>query len=218
MNPPSGKLPWTVGLGLLLLLLTVGLVVVMAGMKSQVLRGQPLPVLGQVAPFTLTNQNAAAVSLDDLRGQVWVADIIFTRCPGPCLRMSRQMKELQDGLPASSRARLVSLTTDPEFDTPSVLKSYAERFGADAGRWTFLTGTKQQIGEVAVSSLRLSAVETKPEERTSPEDLFVHSTVFVVVDRQGRLRGIFETGGEGVSWPAEKQKILATIRQLERER
>jgi len=201
--------------GLLLFLLSLALAIVLAGLKSRVTRSHTLPIYGQVNDFTLTNQSGGIVGRADLRGRVWVADIIFTRCAGPCPRMSQQMKELQDALPARSRTRLVSLTTDPDFDSPPVLLKYAVRFGADTNRWMFLTGTKQQLGNLATRSLKLSAVEVPAAERASPDDLFVHSTVFVVVDKVGRLRGIFETGGDGTSWPAEKQKILATIRQLE---
>ena len=128
----------------------------------------------------------AAVTLADLRGQVWVADIIFTRCAGPCPRMTKQMKSLQAALPADSRAKLVTLTTDPEFDTPEVLKKYAERFNANADRWMFLTGAKKEIAALGIDSLKLTAVEKKPEEREDPDDLFIHSTIFIVVDKQAR--------------------------------
>ncbi len=97
----------------------------------------PLPVIGQITGFTLTNQDNAAVSLADLRGKVWVADVVFTRCAGPCPRMTHQLAELQSALPANQPVRLVTLTSDPEYDTPPVLKKYAARFGADSNRWMF---------------------------------------------------------------------------------
>jgi len=206
-----------VGIGLLLLILALSLVFLLAKAQSRVSQRQPLPVLAAVADFSLTNQNSAAVSLADLRGKVWVADIIFTRCPGPCLRMTRQMKELQDELPSGSSTRLVSLTTDADNDTPEVLKTYASKNGANASRWMFLTGTKKQINNLAVDSLKLSAVEKKPEERVTPEDLWVHSTIFVVIDKHAQLRAIYQTGGDDVSWPDEKKKLLAAVKQLERE-
>ncbi|HLP76577.1 MAG TPA: SCO family protein, partial [Candidatus Paceibacterota bacterium] len=187
-------------------------------LESRASRSPELPVYAQVNDFVLTNQNNAVVSLNDLRGKVWVADIIFTRCPGPCKRMTQQMKELQTALEPGNNARLVSLTTDPEFDTPAILSRYAERFGADTNRWTFLTGSKKQIADVAVGSLKLAVVEKKPEERESADDLFIHSTIFVVVDRRGQLRGVFETGGDDVDWPKSKQGILATVKSLEAER
>jgi len=218
MNPPAvRRFPWTVGIGLLLLILALSLAFLLAKAQSRVSRREPLPVLAAVADFSLTNQNTATVSLADLRGKVWIADIIFTRCPGPCLRMTRQMKELQDELPSGSSTRLVSLTTDADNDTPEVLKTYALKNGADASRWMFLTGTKKQINNLAVDSLKLTAVEKKPEERVTPEDLWVHSTIFVVIDKHAQLRAIYQTGGDDVSWPEEKNKLLAAVKQLERE-
>jgi len=178
---------------------------------------KPLPVYGPIADFALTNQDSRTTSLADLQGHVWVADIIFTRCPGPCLKMTRQMKELQQALPVGSGARLVTLTTDTDFDTPPVLKAYAERFGADTNRWLFLTGTKQQVGALAIDSLKLTAIEKKFEERQSPQDLFVHSTIFVLADKRGRLRGVFETDGEGIDPRQVQSRILAGVGQLERE-
>jgi cytochrome oxidase Cu insertion factor (SCO1/SenC/PrrC family) len=175
-------------------------------------------VYGSVADFSLTNQDGHAVSLTALRGQVWVADVIFTRCAGPCLKMSRQMKQLQESLPAKSHAKLVTLTTDPDFDTPPVLKKYAQRFGADGNRWLFLTGTKQQLMSLEIDSLKLTAIEKKPPERDSPVDLFIHSTIFVIIDKGAQLRGVFETSGEGID-PAEvKEQILAAVRRLEHEK
>ncbi len=165
----------------------------------------------------MTNQDGKVTSLADLRGHPWVADIIFTRCAGPCPEMTRQMKALQQALPPGSKTRLVTLTTDPDFDTPSVLKTYAERFGADLQRWMFLTGTKEPNRTPGGDSLKLSAVPTSPADRQSPQDLFVHSTIFVIVDQRARLRGIFETTGQGVDPQQVKARILATLRRLERE-
>jgi len=217
MNPAVRRFPWTIGVGLLLLVLSLSLAFLLAKARANQEPGESLPVLAQIADFSLTNQNGAAVSLADLRGRAWIADIIFTRCPGPCLRMTRQMKELQDELPKDHQTRLVSLTTDADYDTPDILKIYSNKNGADADRWMFLTGTKKQINNLAVDSLKLSAVEKKPEERVTPEDLWVHSTIFVIVDKHAQLRGVYQTGGEDVSWPAEKKKLLAAVRQLERE-
>ncbi len=179
--------------------------------------GKPLPVYGQVADFSLTNQDGQAVSLANLRGHVWVADIIFTRCAGSCPRMSSQMKQLQDALPADSQTKLVSLTTDPTYDTPRILKIYARRFGANPKRWMFLTGTPRQIAHVARDSLKLSAVPKAPSQRQSPNDLFIHSTIFVVIDKEARLRGIFQTTGQGVDARQVEPRILAAVRRLERE-
>jgi cytochrome oxidase Cu insertion factor (SCO1/SenC/PrrC family) len=179
---------------------------------------QSMPVLGQIADFTLTNQLGQEVTLGSLRGHPWVADVIFTRCAGPCLKMSKQMMELQRALPANSQARLVTLTTDPEYDTPQILKIYSERFQADTNRWMFLTGPKPAVQSVIRDSLKLTAVEKGPTERDTPVDLFIHSTIFVLVDKKGQLRGIYETTGEGVDPSQVQQQLLAGLRRLERER
>ena len=179
---------------------------------------QPLPVIGHVADFTLTNQDGQVTTLADLTNHVWVADIIFTRCAGPCPIMSAQMKSLQDALPPTSRAKLVTLTTDPDYDTPPVMKKYGERFGADFQRWTFLTGTKAEIAGLAGGSLKLSAVPVAPQDQKNPADLFIHTTIFVVVDKHARLRGIFETEGEGMEWTKVQPHIVATVHQLGGER
>ena len=184
----------------------------------QAVRLQPPPhVIGAVADFTLTNQDDQITTLTALTNHVWVADIIFTRCAGPCPRLTTQMKSLQEKLPAASHAKLVTLTTDPDFDTPVVLKKYGERAGADFNRWTFLTGTKREIAQLASGSLKLSAQPVKLQEQHDPADLFIHATLFVVVDKHARLRAYFETGGDGVDWPSVQPKILETVRQLENE-
>lgn len=218
MNPVLRKADRLVWLGLGLAIAMLLLAALLAALRVRASFGKPLPVYGQVADFALTNQLGQPISLADLQGHVWVADLIFTRCAGPCPKMTRQMKELQDALQATSRAKLITLTTDPDYDTPAVLKRYGDRFGADPSRWWFLTGSKKAIGDLAVGSLKLTALEKASADRATPVDLFVHSTIFVVVDQRGQLRGIFETTGEGVEPQQVKGQVLAAVRRLERER
>ena len=218
INLRARRIEWLAWVGVLLVTATLLLAFLLANLKMRARLAKPLPVYGQVADFTLTNQNGRAVSLADLRGHVWVADIIFTRCQGPCPAITRQMNYLQQALPAESQAELVSLTTDPDFDTPPVLKAYAEEFGVDTNRWMFLTGPKKDIAKLAIDSLKLTAIEKQAAERESPNDLFVHSTIFVLVDQRGRLRGVFETTGDEIDPQKVKAKILADVKRLERER
>jgi len=219
MTDVSPRPPRTLWVGVLLFFALFVLAFMLWFVQASRNFGQvPLPVYGAIADFTLTNQDGQATSLAALTNHVWVADIIFTRCAGPCPRMTAQMRSVQDLLPKDSAAKLVTLTTDPEFDSPPVLKKYGERFGADFSRWMFLTGTKDQIAGLARDSLKLSAVPVKPEERTNNVDLFIHTTIFVMVDKHAQLRGIFETGGDGVDWTNTVQpKLLQAVRQLENE-
>lgn len=218
MNRTGKTVGWSVWAGLALIIATLAVALVLAKLKSDLEANPPqLPVISAVPAFTLTNQLAAAVSRDDLKGRVWVADIIFTRCAGPCPAMTAKMRELQDALPADSTARLVTLTTDADYDTPPVLQKYAGKFGAATNRWIFLTGDKRDVASLAIDGLKLTTMAKAPEDRTDPADLFVHSTIFVIVDKLGRLRGAFETQGDHVQWPEVKQRILAAVKQLEQE-
>src|SRR5205809_18680 len=98
-----------IGVGLIIVILCVSFV--LSQLQPRQPRARKLPVLGQVADFTLTNQAGERVTLADLRGKDWVADIIFTRCAGPCPRMTKQMEAIQNALPQTSGAKLVTLTT-----------------------------------------------------------------------------------------------------------
>ena len=216
ITPRRRKTTWLVWCGIILLAGTLLLAFMLAQLRLRYER-QPLPVYAQVADFTLTNQNAQPISLKDLQGHVWIGDIIFTRCPGPCRRMSKRMKEVQDALPASSQARLVTLTTDPDYDNPAILKKEAVRLGADPNRWIFLTGPQKDIAKLATDSLKLAALEKPANERESANDLFVHSTIFVVVDKKGQLRRVLETEGEGIDPNKVSSDAIASIRKLERE-
>lgn len=218
MDQPTERLSRTIWIGVVLIALLLAGAVALSRLQSRPPAAAPLPVLGQVADFSLTNQFGKLVTLADLRGQVWLADIIFTRCPGPCARMTRQMASVQAALPKDSQAQLVSLTTDPDYDTPEVLREYPARIGVAAGeRWQFLTGTKLAIAGLGIDSLKLTTLEKPAAERTSADDLFIHSTIFVLVDKHARLRGIFETGGEGIEWTNVQPAILSAIQQLEDE-
>lgn len=216
MANKSGSLPATVWVGFAL---TVGFGVLAGFLAFVNHTKQPeLPVLGQVGDFTLTNENGVATTLADFTNHVWVADIIFTRCAGPCPRMTQQMKSVQDALGSDDNARLVTLTTDPDHDTPELLARYGKHYGADTNRWTFLTGTKPQIAGLAAGGLKLSTMPIKPEEQKDAADLFIHTTIFVVVDKHAQLRGIFETQGDGVDWTNDVEpRLLATVSRLERE-
>jgi cytochrome oxidase Cu insertion factor (SCO1/SenC/PrrC family) len=219
MTPTPARPPRTIWVGFLLFFTLFALAFALWLLQAACNFGEaPLRVIGSVAPFHLTSQDSQNVSLADFTNRVWLADIVFTRCAGPCPRLTQQMRQVQDLLPKESGAKLVTLTTDPEFDTPAVLKKYGERFGADFNRWTFLTGTKNEIAALAANSLKLSAQPVKPEEQKDAADLFIHTTIFVIVDKHAQLRGFFETGGDGVDWTnAVLPKILKSVRQLENE-
>jgi protein SCO1/2 len=149
------------------------------------------PVISQVSDFTLTNQLGQPVSREDLQGEIWIADLIFTRCAGPCPRLTETMSRIQRKLPADSPIRMISFTADPGHDAPEVLKQYGKKFGVDPQRWWFLTGEKETIYSLAQNDLKFTV--TKNPQPTMPVgDQFLHSTRIVIVDRRGRVRGYFD--------------------------
>jgi protein SCO1/2 len=161
-----------------------------------------LPVLAQLPDFRLIERNGQPLGLAELKGKVWIADFIFTRCPGPCPRMSSRMAALQRDLRSEEAFRLVSISVDPEFDTREVLTKYADRYEADEHRWFFLTGGKIAIHQLAKSGFRVGGVD----------DVTLHTTRFVLIDRQGRVRGYYSSSDE-----EELRKLRSDARVLLRE-
>lgn len=139
-----------------------------------------LPVIRAVPEFSLTDQNGQTMTNDDLRGKIWIADFIFTRCKGPCPLMTARMLEMQRALTKTPEVKLVSVTVDPEYDTPEVLKAYAEANHADPDRWKFLTGDKAVIEKLVTEGF----MQHLAEENGEP----VHGTMFLIVDGNGMVR------------------------------
>src|SRR5208282_1773782 len=207
MNLLNRRIAWVVW-GCLLL--TVAAIVV--AFIATPANPKPLPIYGALPAFQLTDQDNRTTTLENLRGQIWVADVIFTRCAGQCLIMSAHMKDLQSALPHGSPITLVSFTTDPAYDTPGVLRKYADRYGAQEGRWIFLTGDKAILRQAAVDGLKLPVLDKAPGQQEYASDLFIHSAKFVVIDKSGRVRGYYD--GET---PDGVAQVLAAVKTLARE-
>ena len=157
-----------------------------------------LPVIKTLGEFSLTNQHGSEISTRSLKGAPWVANIFFTRCPSICVQMTQRMKEIQDAIGADQSLKLVSITTDPDFDQPEILEKYSRRFDADQERWAFLTGEKSEIANAIQKELLLAVQENKESERQSELDLFTHSSLLVLVDGESRLRGTYESMGTNI--------------------
>ena len=138
---------------------------------------EKLPVIRAVPDFSLTDQIGLG---HGLRGHIWITDFIFTRCKGPCPLMTARMLEMQKALVKTPEVKLVSVTVDPEYDTPEVLKAYAEANFADPDRWKFLTGDKAVIEKLVTEGF----MQHLAEENGEP----VHGTMFLIVDGNGMVR------------------------------
>lgn len=207
-TPRWRPIQWSLWLGLMLTILLVA----MAYVSARVL-ARPLPVLGQTKDFALTNQFGQPVTLSNLLGRVWIADVIFTRCQSSCENLTRRLSALQAKLPPAAQVQLISLTADPEFDTPPVLQKYAEGHHADTNRWQFLTGPKKELYRFAIEDLKFVLVDKTQEKREPLDEMFLHSTLFILVDQKGQVRGYFE-GAE----PSSSAQLVAAVQRLLREK
>ncbi|GAB3068357.1 SCO family protein [Virgibacillus ainsalahensis] len=138
----------------------------------------------EVADFEFTTQDNETLSLNDLEGEWWVADFIFTNCTTVCLPMTSNMTELQSRMKEENiNAQLVSFSVDPSYDTPEVLKEYANSYQADLSNWSFLTGYDfETIKELSITSFRQLVVEAQ-----SGSDQVTHGTSFFLVNPEGKV-------------------------------
>jgi len=143
---------------------------------------QRLPVIGPAPPFTLTSQDGKQVALADLRGKVLAVTFIYTGCPDICPLVTQKMVDVQNALGARFGAKIafVSITLDPEHDTPPVLKDYAQSWGAKPNGWMFLTGSPAAIRD---ATRRYGVYFAKKEDGSVD-----HTQLTTLVDADGRMR------------------------------
>ena len=207
---PGHRVEWLVWSALVLTVVAIIVAFFRARMMDSGLK-RPLDVIAQVPDFTLTNQLGQSISRSNLLGQVWVADVIFTRCPVSCERMTQRMKALADEVPARLPVKFVSLTADPGYDTPGIMKTYAEARGLDQSRWHFLTGIKRDVYGLSIDGLKFTVLDN--DKKTDPNDLFIHSTTFVLIDKRGKIRASFEGSDD-----EDRKQMLLAVKKLARER
>jgi protein SCO1/2 len=164
--------------------------------KARIAGGDAL----EVGEFVLLERVGRPLSDKDLKGKVWIASIIFTRCQTTCIPMSGEMAKLQDEFRDQPDFRIVAVTCDPAWDTAQRLDQFGKTYGADPERWYFVTGTAEDIRRFAVGGLRLP---------WNADDPVTHSVDFALVDREGRIRDYFRETQQG-----EMERMRGVIRQL----
>lgn len=180
-----------------------------------------LPDYGEIPEFSLIRADGGTVTRQSLMGSVWVVDTIYTRCTETCPLQTATLVKIQREFRAAGDLRLLSISVDPAYDKPSVLKSYADRYGADRGRWYFLTGKKREIEKLVTNGLHLPFIKPQnslvgwaapvfrlagglfspsvayahhgPHESPDSRRSIVHSARFVLLDRQARIRGYYHS-------------------------
>jgi protein SCO1 len=164
--------------------------------------GSNLPDYGKVPDFHMTDSTGQPFSSSALAGKVWVADFIYANCPAECPMMSSKMHVVAKKLEGESDVRIVSISVDPERDTPPVLNEFAKHYGAPTRQWTFLTGSPETVHLLAYTTFHVGDVLGKIE----------HSTKFMLVDKQGKIRGYYSsTDEEGIPAMLKDLSVLRLV-------
>jgi protein SCO1 len=186
---------------------------------------ETLAVYGQVPEFSLIERSGRQISLADLRGKVWIVDFFYTECPDTCPLQSANMAGLQDALAQEPDVRLVSISVDPEHDTPEVLAEYAARYGADPDRWLAIDGFHLGIVERGEQAPRgasqsrswLGTESAWAHALHNPNRKLIHSSRVVLVDRQAQIRGYYH----GTDWESVdrlRENVKHVLREASKER
>ncbi len=168
-----------------------------------------LPILATVMPYSFTRHDGRVVSERDVAGKVQVVEFFFTTCKGICPKMNRNMRDIHERLKGENGFLVLSHTVDPETDSVPVLRRYADSIGAPLETWWFLTGTKETL----YKSARQSYMLDNPENNSNNvEDQFIHTQFFALVDKEGRVRGIYD----GLK-KEEVEQLVSDVRLLLKE-
>lgn len=146
----------------------------------------PPPVLLKLRDFHLVDQDGAPVDPDRLRGRIWVLDFVFTRCPSVCPSLTKTLLELAHEWRKEPRVAFLSVSVDPDYDRPEVLRRYAGLYGPRPRNWLLATGARE-----AVRDLVMGQVKVAMGEGPGPDGDITHSTRFVLVDPELRIRGFY---------------------------
>jgi protein SCO1/2 len=197
-------------------LLFFAILVLAFGVSCSTSETDGLERLFRTPEFSLLNCTGESLSSKDLQGNIWVVDFIFTRCGGPCPLMTQRMLSLQKTLKKRGlqepplSVKLLSISVDPGYDTPPVLKTYAQEWGADLDGWYFLTGPEESTLQLIKEGFKIAADrEGSGTEHEMSMPNIIHSTNFLLVDGEGWVRKIYHLDETDLS-----EKIIAGIMSL----
>lgn len=207
-------------LGILIVLITLGLAGatclawVDASPRATRNLGSSIPPLGE---FRFTERSGKEITQEDLRGRVWIAAFIFTRCKSSCPRITAAMSKLQEKLEGCS-VQLVSISVDPEYDTPEVLTDFAKRYRADPERWWFLTGDRDATYDLIRSGFLQAVSETtKQEQEDLGVEAFNHSSRLALLNTGNQIISLVDTNevlDDPMKYEAELDAFASRARSL----
>jgi protein SCO1 len=167
----------------------------------------------RIGDFTLLNQYGESITLEKVKGKVFVAEYFFTTCGTICPKMTEQMTRVQERFRGNDDVKILSFTVNPDYDTVQVLLEYAQKYGAEKDQWHFLTGSKEELYRLA----RKSFFVLKPAEAMNLGDAgsdFIHTNNFVLVDQQLRIRGYYD--GTSISEVNELMEDIELLLSLDK--
>jgi protein SCO1/2 len=157
-----------------------------------------------IPEFSFTNQDGDLIGRSEMEGKITVVDFFFTSCPSICPVMSKEMERVDDMFRNEPRVQIMSISIDPEYDTPEVLKKYADDHNATPGKWHFLSGPKEETYQLAKCGFVIPTVDGN-----GVADDFVHTDKFMLIDELGRIRGYYSgTNREAVDLLILETKVL----------
>ncbi|HEY0256749.1 MAG TPA: SCO family protein [Candidatus Methylacidiphilales bacterium] len=168
-----------------------------------------------VPPFALTERSGKTITNNNLTGKIWVADFVFTTCPGPCPFITASMARLQEAVASDPHVQLVTFTVDPQNDTPEVLAAYARTYNADPNRWWFLTGPEKPLYDLIQNGFYQVVQDNRGQPLQEGQFIVTHSTKMVLVDAEGTVRGFYD--GVGADGRADLLKGIKTLEKEEKE-
>lgn len=154
-----------------------------------------LVTIGKVPPFEFINQDGKLITNSFYDGKVYVVEFFFTTCPTICPKMNENMLKIQNEFYGNQDFGIASFSINPKYDTPQILKEYAETHGATSKNWNFLTGDQETIYELANIGFTLYAGED-----SNAEGGFEHSGMFALVDKQGNIRSRLDEYGNPIAF------------------
>jgi protein SCO1/2 len=187
----------------------------------------PLPIFGQrevatkeingqtvtdtvyhtIANFQFVDQDSAIITNNTFKDKIYIADFFFTSCRTICPKMKTQLLRVYDSIQHEPDILILSHTIDPEYDTVGLLHDFANRLGVKTEKWHFVTGEKDSIYNLAQTSYFATAMEDKTEP-----DGFIHSGAFLLIDKQGRIRGKYDGTIE-----EDVNRLLSDLKRLKQE-
>lgn len=173
------QMPIIIGLAIAALLAVGGALIINQANKSR----SQIPKMYPVPPFEFMESNGQPFGLDQMKGKLNVVDFIFTNCQSICPIMSARMAELYDLYSGYDQVKFVSISVDPERDSPEALREYAKSFGVDDDRWVFLRAPIEQVVDLMENGFKLPAGDLP----------MGHSNRFVLVDRDGFIRSYHDS-------------------------